>query len=188
MVSLIAYKCFATKILFCLSNSQILQQPLNLVAKHQNSLYSINPHMYSWKIIHGKHKRIALQSLINHNDTLTSFLTLYSLSPQQSLRRRRPLTNDIEANYHKGRMHQHSHLVTMSNMLDRGLNGTRNCVARRPTNINSTADILFSTLLSVLFSTLTVMRRHIFLNPSCIHYFCVASLLLLMNQDMCGRH
>ena len=33
--------------------------------KHQNSVTSENPHMYSWKIIHDKHKRIALQSLIN---------------------------------------------------------------------------------------------------------------------------
>ena len=41
-------------------------------------------------------------------------------------------------------MHQRSHLVSMSNMLDRGLSGTRNCVAGRPTNINSTADILFT--------------------------------------------
>ena len=34
-------------------------------AKHQNSVNSKNPHMYLWKIIHSKHKRIALQSLIN---------------------------------------------------------------------------------------------------------------------------
>ena len=48
-----------------LCDSQISQQLLNLVAKHQNSVNSKNPHMYSWKIIHGKNKRIALQSLIN---------------------------------------------------------------------------------------------------------------------------
>ena len=66
MVLLIANKCFVTKILFCLCDSQISGQPLNLIAKHQNSVNSKNPHMYSWKIIHGKHKRIALQSLINY--------------------------------------------------------------------------------------------------------------------------
>ena len=64
MVSLIANKCFATKILFCICDSQISQQLLNLIAKHQNSVNSKNLQMYSWKIIHGKHKRIALQSLI----------------------------------------------------------------------------------------------------------------------------
>ena len=34
--------------------------------------------MYSWKIIHGKHKRIALQSLINQigTDTLAPFTVM----------------------------------------------------------------------------------------------------------------
>ena len=30
--------------------------------------------MYSWKIIHGKHKRIALQSLIKHGICVTMWL------------------------------------------------------------------------------------------------------------------
>ena len=90
MVSLIAYKCFATKILFCLSNSQILQQLLNLIAKHQNSVNSKNPHMYSWKIMHGKHKRIALQSLINGN----AFCNMLSLFCRlQKITRRREKSN-----------------------------------------------------------------------------------------------
>ena len=90
MVSLIAYKCFATKILFCLSNSQILQQLLNLLTKHQNSINSKNPHMYSWKIIHRKHKRITLQSLINGN----AFCNMLSLFCRlQKITRRREKSN-----------------------------------------------------------------------------------------------
>ena len=59
---------FCYKILFCLSDSQISQQLLNLIAKHQNSVNSKNLHMYSWKIILGKHKRITLQSLMKKEE------------------------------------------------------------------------------------------------------------------------